>query len=181
VRIVIIDLELNQPSREIIQIGAASVDLVSRKICRVFDEVANPGEPPSAFIADLTGISAEDVNGARPLRDVLHSFWKAFQSSNTSSRIGAWGSDVDWLVEASRKLGVSVPSGLHVWDVKTIVKFFRAAQGQSIRRGVGLAKVAENLSIPFEGRHHNAYSDADMAAKILLHYFDQARTPSKTF
>ena len=43
-----------------------------------FSEICNPGEVPDAFITELTGISAEAVSGAKPIKEVLEAFWAWF-------------------------------------------------------------------------------------------------------
>jgi inhibitor of KinA sporulation pathway (predicted exonuclease) len=152
-RFIVLDLELNQPTRSIIQVGAVTLDLQKETVKPFFDEVADPSER------------------LEPLRDVLIRFWREFKKAGVANRIAAWGQDVEWLVEASRSIGVTPPSNLQVYDFKQIVKFFRAARGESVRSGVGLVNVLNSLDIPFDGQQHNAYDDARMTAELALRFF----------
>lgn len=170
-RFIVLDLELNQPSRSIIQVGAVTLDLQKETIKPFFDEIADPSEKLDTFITRLTGITEGNIKDAEPLRDVLIRFWREFKEAGVANRIAAWGQDVEWIVEASRSIGVTPPSNLQVYDFKQIVKFFRAARGESVRSGVGLVNVLESLDIPFDGQQHNAYDDARMTAELALRFF----------
>ena len=73
---VVVDLELNQPSNKIIQIGAVCIDTKSHKLISIFNQICNPeGELPSQYITNLTKITPEMVKNAEPLSDVLVQFW----------------------------------------------------------------------------------------------------------
>jgi hypothetical protein len=55
--IVALDLELNQPSRRVVQIGAVLGNVRTGKVVSPFDVKVNPGEPFSLKFAELTGVS----------------------------------------------------------------------------------------------------------------------------
>ena len=98
-KIVSVDLELCQPSNSIIQIGSVHYDLKRKQKIDVFNEIANPGELPSEEITNLTGITKEAVAAARPLNEVLTSFWdwvKGRQVTNKS--LITWGAGDVWLL-----------------------------------------------------------------------------------
>lgn len=74
---VVLDLELTQnpgTTPKIIQIGAAKMNSRTGRVESTFSEICNPGEVPDAFITELTGISAEAVSGAKPIKEVLEAF-----------------------------------------------------------------------------------------------------------
>lgn len=175
-RFIVLDLELNQPSRSIIQIGAVTLDLKEESIEHFFDEITDPDEKLDTFISELTGITERQIKNAKPLRDILIQFWRKFKKARTAKRIAAWGDDVKWILEASRSLGVTPPSNLQIYDFKQFAKFFRASKGESVRSGVGLMNVLNTLDIPFEGKHHNAFDDAKMTAKLVLRYFQDVKS-----
>jgi len=62
--IVALDLELNQPSRRVVQIGAVLGNVRTGEVVSQFDLKVNPGEPFSLRIAELTGISPQEIESA---------------------------------------------------------------------------------------------------------------------
>lgn len=62
--VVSLDLEFNQPSGRIIQIGAVLGRISTGQLISHFETKVNPGEPLSDTIAALTGITADDLAGA---------------------------------------------------------------------------------------------------------------------
>lgn len=164
--LVVFDLEMNQPSQKIIQIGAVTLRLQQGDIVPLFSEIVNPGETPNGFITQLTGISTEDVESARPLDDALRIFWSKIRNIEGPVRIGAWGSDCKKLYKDSAALGVAPPENLTGYDLRGIYKMYSLVSGNPVS-GIGLAKVAKKLNVAFEGHHHNAYDDALVTAKIM--------------
>lgn len=67
-RLCVIDLEMNQPSHSIIQIGAVCYDTRQDKVRAVFSSNVRPGdEQISPYITELTGITQEMVDVSMPL------------------------------------------------------------------------------------------------------------------
>jgi inhibitor of KinA sporulation pathway (predicted exonuclease) len=64
-----LDLELNQPSRRIIQIGAVIGNICSGEVVSRFDSKVSPNEELSPAIVKLTKIKQEEVDAAPKLRD----------------------------------------------------------------------------------------------------------------
>jgi DNA polymerase III epsilon subunit-like protein len=62
--IVALDVELNQPSRRVVQIGAVLGNVRTGEVVSQFDLKVNPGEPFSLRIAELTGISPQEIESA---------------------------------------------------------------------------------------------------------------------
>ena len=60
-KITCLDLELNQPSGKIIQIGAVVGDTDNGDILDRYRAYVDPGEPLQQFIIDLTGITEDDI------------------------------------------------------------------------------------------------------------------------
>ncbi len=67
--IVALDLELNQPSRRLVQIGAVLGNVRTGEVVSQFDLKVNPREPFSLRIAELTGISPQEVESAPSLAE----------------------------------------------------------------------------------------------------------------
>jgi len=57
-----LDLEMAQPSKKIIQIGAVVGNIVTGEILEKLSIIVNPKEQLTEFIINLTGITQEDVN-----------------------------------------------------------------------------------------------------------------------
>lgn len=174
-RFVVTDLEFNQPSRSIIQIGAVVLDLQTGEIEPLFDEIVDPDEKIDPFIDDLTGISDADCQEAEPLEQVLSRFWHEVCHSHTGKKMAAWGDDVEILVDVSDDFRENTPK-VDAFDFKQYVKLFRFMGGKSSRSGCGLANVVESLDLEFEGQQHDAYDDAYMTAKVMLAYCNEIKT-----
>lgn len=170
----IIDLEMNQPSTKIIQIGAVKVNLVQGKITPLFDEIVNPGETPNKYITELTGISPADVNAARPITEALVDFWDRFSNAHCATRMAAWGGDINKIIEDSKELGVDVPP-VKQYNLKTLNEFFLHAKGLSVRKKTGLANTIKRYGMTFDGQHHNAYDDARMTARVAIKMMNELK------
>lgn len=165
--LIVIDLEMNQPSRKIIQIGAVKVQLPSGKIIPFFSEIVNPGELPSDYISQLTGITTKDVREARPLSESLQDFWAKLKKLEEPYCLAAWGLDCPKIVKDSKSLGIEgVPSDLTSYDLRSVCNLHTLLEGRKAKSR-GLANVAKFYGIPFEG-HHDAYNDALVTAKIAV-------------
>lgn len=173
-KLIVLDLEMNQPSRKIIQVGAVSVDIHKLDIIPFFSETVNPGELPNSYISKLTGITPEDVKAGKPLEKALSDFWSKLDLLDAPIRIAAWGDDCQKLYKDSVKLGVDVPT-VQMFDLRKLCDFHRIAEAGDIRKGNGLMKMLKNYDLPFEGHHHNAYDDAYMTGKLFLAMLDQLR------
>lgn len=93
--LVSIDLEMNQPSGKIIQIGAAIGDCVSGEIFDMFSRVVNPQEALAESIVKLTGITQEQVDAAPLLPDaydMLLAWLESFSRQRVLNPV-VWGGD----------------------------------------------------------------------------------------
>lgn len=175
-KLTVVDLEMNQPSDRIIQIGAVVADLQRSTIEAKFDEFVNPGEPVSPYITDLTGITDEDLSDASSLSDVTKDFWNFVLANNCAGRIGGWGSDPWELSTSAGKCGVSTPDTMVFYDIKKVFKFFRCAANLTVRTGDGLKNTVDAMGMTFVGEHHDAFYDALNTAKILIRAVDRMGT-----
>src|ERR1035437_5490268 len=84
-----LDLEMNQPSGSIIQIGAVVGNIVTGEILEKLCVNVKIDEEISPFITELTGITQEDVNNGISLLEaynllaVLHLKYKSFCNAIT--------------------------------------------------------------------------------------------------
>ena len=162
----VLDLEMNQPSGAIIQIGAVCMDMKTGIIKSQFSQYINPQEKLDERIIALTGITQEMVDGGRSLKHVLEEmFWPWLASKH----ICAWGSDVEQLIEISEIMGLRVPEGLNHYDAKAVASILRCAFPSSRTRG-GLKDTMDLFGVPFIGRQHDGLVDAMNTAKLLHHF-----------
>lgn len=171
-RVVVLDLELTQPSRKIIQIGAIVVNLKTYKIENQFNKITNPGELPSNHIEQLTGITSQMVVQAESFESVATQFWDWVAEQRCSFQLGAWGSDVWKLYQDSCQVGVFPPSVPKNLDIKELAKLFRIPLTSGKKSG-GLLNTLTVFGLKFQGRQHNALDDAINTAWLLIYFTKQ--------
>ena len=105
--LVSLDLELNQPSRRIIQIGAVIGNIRTGEIVSRFDSKVSPDEELSPAIAKLTKIKQEEVDfGSRDPSLSRAIAWRtAALQSSLSRRLG----ENDAWIGATRRYLVKPP------------------------------------------------------------------------
>lgn len=168
--IMALDLEMNQPSRKIIEVGAAVYNGRTGLFVEKLSMFINPGEKIEPFITDLTGITDQDVSngftiiqGYEELRR-LHKKHKCFMNPLV------WGSgtrnDSQAIFEETKLAGENF-MGFRVLDVKTIFQSVQIHHGQ--QHGMGLKEACERLKIGFEGSNHRAVVDAMNTFRIWFH------------
>ncbi len=158
-KLTIVDLEFNQPSKALIQIGAVSLHLKTGEILSEFDTFVNPRETIDSYIQDLCHISQAQVDSAPDLRTALGKFWGWVDGK----AIGAWGGDVAHLTSLSRDLGIDYPH-IRVYDLLGMGAILRSAiPGAS---SGGLLKTMHAFGMKFEGQQHNALVDARNTARL---------------
>lgn len=159
--VVAVDLEFNQPSRRIIQIGAVLGLVSTGNVLSSFETKVNPCEALSETIAALTGIDAGELGAAPDIHTAgrnLAVWLRQWDSVRLLNPLTWGGGDTASLRE---QLGVRDERWLfgRRWvDVKTLYGAWRMAQG---REGAGgLAKCMGRLGLEFLGRPHNALDDS---------------------
>lgn len=170
--IVSLDLEFNQPSKKIIQIGAVLCNLGSGATLRWFSCFVNPEETLAPRITRLTGIQQPDVDTAPGIGEAYQQLvdWLDMWHVDRPVAVLTWGADdAAILREAvakntawcfSRSVDVKDPyiawrASQHPWVVH-----FMTALGL-LRPWIGdLERCVRKLGMQFEGRPHNALDDA---------------------
>jgi len=163
-----LDLELNQPSNSIIQIGAVVGNLASGKILEEYSAYINCGEILDPFIINLTGIKQEQVDNGISLYTAyeqlkeLHKKYECFRNNL------CWGGGDS--LELKKQLHITDDElflfGRRWIDVKTIFISYRWANNLSHQ--AGLAKALTKLGLCFDGKKHSAKDDAKNTLLIFI-------------
>jgi inhibitor of KinA sporulation pathway (predicted exonuclease) len=189
-----LDLELNQPSDKIIQIGAVVGDIHSGEIFEKFDRLVKIDEPlcldeKICNIPKLTGITDEMLEkdgisliDAYTDLAALHKKYQCFRNP-----IVWGGGDSKSLKEDLARLGHHFSSGFgvdkhlpmycfgHRWlDVKSIYQVYCLMNNLPVQGG--LAKSMTRLGLKFDGTKHNAMWDAYNTFLIAKEMFGKLKT-----
>lgn len=166
-RLAIFDLEMNQPSGTIIQIGAVVVDTDKMEIGDTFGLVCNPGEVPSDFIVGLTGITRGQVREAPTAYSAINGFWRWFGAAQVGNKLGAWGDDWAPIRDASAhyKISYDYPK---FFNVKNFVCLYSHLKDQQSFK-MGLEKACEAWGVEYDKEQaHDALWDATKTAEVFL-------------
>lgn len=155
-----IDLELNQPSGKIIQVGAVVGNLDSGKILEEYSCHIKIDEQITEYITKLTGIRQQDVDQGYSLElayeqlKQMHKRYECFRNCLT------WGGGDTLCLK--KQLGINDDEmflfGRRWIDAKTIFVSLRFARGQ--HHQAGLARALRKFDMEFQGKKHQACDDA---------------------
>jgi len=170
-----IDLEMNQNSGKIIQIGACIGDISTGNIIEDFSIIVNPLEPINPFITELTGITQEQIDTEGVLLEEAYIKFAEF-INNHKPFINpiVWGggdsAELHKQIKEDKFTSIDLlekhpwPFGRRWIDTKTLFVSWRFSQGEPIQGG--LAKSMIKVGLKFEGRKHNALDDARNTFKM---------------
>lgn len=168
-KLVSLDLEMNQPSERIIQIGTAYVDLSDRTCHEGISILVNPYEMITPEIEALTGVTNERIESSGlPMSEAYDEMVKWVDSLGTDVFINpiTWGGGDSMLLQEQVGAVDRWVFGRRWIDIKTVFVFTRMALGENHQSG--LAKSLTRLGMAFEGRKHDAADDAFNTGKIYL-------------
>ena len=165
-----LDLELNQPSGKIIQIGVAIGD----KHTRFEDYVVrkwfiDPQEPISEFINDLTGITDADIRAESYSHEyVARELSALIKEHNTFVNPVTWGGgdSVELLAEFCKNHADFPRVGRRWVDVRTWYTYVMLTRGKA--PSGGLASAIGYFKLHFKGKAHRA--DVDAANTLALFF-----------
>ncbi len=173
-RVISVDLELNQPSTKIIQIGAVCFHPETGKVLETFNQLVNPGELIAPEITTLTGIKDQDVTHSPSIADAAKAL-SEFKQRLTASPIGiVWGAgksnDIRKIYEESE---IESPFKDRIIDVKGIFQMLANASGAKLRQKIGLQKACEKMGLGWDsefGKPHDALADAFNTMRIYMFF-----------
>lgn len=155
-----LDLEMNQPSGKIIQVGYCIGNLNTGEILKKVSLFRNPNEELSPFIKSLTGITQDEVDSGECLLDIYSQIKDDHKAFNCFRNCLTWGGgDSDYLRKELGLMNTDVFVFGRRWlDVKTL--FVSRCFAKDERHQSGLGKALTRVGLKFEGRKHNAMDDA---------------------
>lgn len=155
-----LDLEMNQPSQKVIQVGVA--------VGNVFDGVTctrswfvDPVEPIDEHITQLTGIDDETISlSSVPLAQVAEELGSLVREHSCFVNPVQWGGgDASKLLSEFRLQNVPFPFfGRREIDVKTVCGYLAMVEGKN--PSGGLKSYLGKHGMQFQGTPHRADDDA---------------------
>lgn len=177
--IIILDLEANQPSSKIIEIGAVRLLRDGGIHPNKFQTFVKIDEPLQKFIINLTNITENDLKDAPEFAEAFKMFEDWAYSESRNILLSAWGGwDIPLLRKHCEDHGVKYSFRGKTMDIKSIVVFLSMLYGKRLGSD-GLGKALKKWEVKFEGRKHradaDAYNTAKLIQKIWYHHVDQGQ------
>jgi inhibitor of KinA sporulation pathway (predicted exonuclease) len=157
-----LDLEMNQPSRRIIQIGACVGNVTTGQIFEKLRVYVNPLEHLNPAITELCKISQQQVDSGLSLEEAYRKLQKMHENYSAFVNPITWGGgDSQELLTQLQQDNPHFEGwcfGRRWIDTKTLFVSWRFARKEPIQGG--LARSMVKLSLKFEGKKHDAQDDA---------------------
>lgn len=164
-----LDLEMEQPSNEIISIGIAwETPYSAVPLSKNF--LITPSYPLSSFIQELTGLQDSMFDATMTRKECFQSFyefWLSMTSENRNEHHRLESHPITWGqgdLHLLRKQmcaeldEVNLPK--RIVDVKTLMWFDKMAKGNYNSARMSLSTALKEMKIPFLGDAHNSADDA---------------------
>jgi inhibitor of KinA sporulation pathway (predicted exonuclease) len=145
--------------QDIIEIGVVEMDLQALEITRENSYFVRPKRwEISELCTDLTGITKDDIQRARPFPDVIDSLTQEFTPSK--ALCCAWGHDASLIASTCQTHGLKTPLRYRL-DLSQLFQWlFLSKQTPSLQHAV------EMLGMEFDGVPHGALVDARNTARV---------------
>ena len=171
-----LDLELNQPSGSIIQVGITIGDVNSGAVLEKQGWITYIPEVINPYITKLTTITQEQVDAGILLVEAYKQMVALYKKHNCTLNFVTWGGGDHR--ELKRQLyeqkELLMPDEALMWefghrefDTKTIFLAFALADNKKVRSG--LAKSMTRVGMAFKGTKHTAPDDAENTFLLLVH------------
>lgn len=171
-----LDLELNQPSNTIIQIGITIGNVYTGEVLEKKGWLICVAEEINPYITQLTTITQEMVDSGVFLDDAYREMTELYKKHNCTLNFVTWGGGDHKALrtqlfehyDLNPSLGkVQWEYGHREFDVKTLFLALAMAGSKKVRSG--LAKSMTRVGLAFEGTKHWAPDDAHNTFRLLVH------------
>jgi len=155
-----LDLEMNQPSNKIIEVGVA-IGNITDGIITTKNWYIDPKESIEEYITNLTGISNHTIaETSSSIEDVARDLSELILKYNCFVNAVTWGQgDTRLLLQEFKENNVNFPHfGRRDLDIKTICVYHRLAQERKTTGG--LSSFLHRYGLKFFGTPHRAANDA---------------------
>lgn len=154
-----LDIEFNQPSQKIIQIGYVVGNIFSGEIVDRGTIFINPGETLNPYIIQLCSIKQEEVDAGVTVLDGYNQLVTVANKYDLPTNLITWGGgDAEALRKQAGLMDVKWRFGRRFTDVKTVMVSYCLANQKKMAGG--LSKSMNKLGLSFTGTKHQAEDDA---------------------
>ena len=157
-----LDLEMNQPSGRVIQIGAVVGDVYTGEIVGKFSQLVDTGEDIHPEIIKLTKINNKKIKESGVSLLEAYNKLVSFRDEHKAFICPlSWGADADYLKNQLLKEGHSVDWAFGYdgeFNVKKLYQTYRWAMEKKLQGGV--ASAVKKFGRKFEGQKHDALDDS---------------------
>lgn len=172
-----LDLELNQPSGKIIQVGVAIGSAGDRRDQYITHKwYIDPKEPIDPFITDLTGITQTDISSYcvshQTVADELGALIREHKCFVNPVTWGG-GDSTELLAEFCKNHADFPHFGRRWIDVKTWYTLYMLCRGKNPTGG--LASAMGQYKLQFQGRAHQADVDAENTLALFFKILERQR------
>lgn len=173
--LIVLDLEANQPSGEIIEIGAVKLTRDGGVHPHQFGELVRIKDHLGACdtrggrktITELTGISEQMLKEADYFPGVAARFKNWAMSESKNILLASWGNwDIPCLRKDYEKHGLDYPFRGKSIDIKSIGVWVNLVTGHKVK-GDGLSTMMKSWGLKFKGDKHRGKDDAYNTALLL--------------
>lgn len=167
-RIWCFDLEMNQPTHSIIQIGGVIGDIRTGNIIDSFDFKINCNETLNPEIIELTGLKQSDVDNGVDINLAIKEVEGKISLHKCCRSPVVWGNgDLRHLKSQNKDVSSQIQGIFREIDIKTIHQMIMLSQGKSMRGG--LEASLKHYGLKFDGQPHDALTDAKNTFKLAVH------------